>query len=332
MGLEKQALSRWTAEEDIEIREAIANGQPATPLAQKLKRRLSEVSSRARHLGLSFRKAKGRKEAYRGYKVIGHENGERVFEHVRKIEESIGRRIHRGESVHHINCNKLDNHLDNLHLCKSIKEHRSIHHSLNSLAEKLIPADAIQFNRKDEKYELSPYFQDILDVISVKNKHYTLKAREAWHDAKIVANLCENVQSFVLLRIYWLAFISTIRAVGHILEKRDSYESKEISDMTKELWEKWKIYKDENKIFWKFIREHRNRTLKEYDFDYYEDIDEINLLVKESDRIEVHQISTFMYCPLLSGFYAGEDIRDVMIEALEWWDKQLNDIEKHIKK
>jgi len=186
LGNVKQPLSRWTAKEDQLIRETIERGEAATPLAARLGRRLCEVSSRARYLGLSFRKAKGRKETYRGYRVSGHKAGKRVFEHVEVMESSIGRRLSRHESVHHINCNKLDNSLDNLYLCKDEGEHRSIHHSLNALAETLMQRGVVTFNKESAQYELARAAKEVAQTESD-----VLKARVIWKDSAEVIHACE---------------------------------------------------------------------------------------------------------------------------------------------
>lgn len=47
----------------------------------------------------------------------------KVYEHILVMEQSLGRRLRKGEVVHHINRDKLDNHIDNLMLFKSHSEH-----------------------------------------------------------------------------------------------------------------------------------------------------------------------------------------------------------------
>ena len=49
-----------------------------------------------------------------------------MFEHVKVVEESIGRRIKPTECVHHINRNRQDNKLENLQLMTK-SEHQKLH-------------------------------------------------------------------------------------------------------------------------------------------------------------------------------------------------------------
>ena len=60
-----------------------------------------------------------------GYRLI-NVDGKRVYEHVYIMEQHIGRKLNKGEEVHHINYNKLDNRLENLQLV-TIIEHKKLH-------------------------------------------------------------------------------------------------------------------------------------------------------------------------------------------------------------
>ena len=60
-----------------------------------------------------------------GYKMITR-NGKKVYEHRVIMEEHLGRKLTRGEEVHHKNGNKLDNRIENLELL-TIAEHKSKH-------------------------------------------------------------------------------------------------------------------------------------------------------------------------------------------------------------
>ena len=64
-----------------------------------------------------------------GYRWICTPDGREMAEHRYFMEQHIGRRLHIDECVHHINGNKIDNSLENLHIIPRdahTREHRAI--------------------------------------------------------------------------------------------------------------------------------------------------------------------------------------------------------------
>lgn len=67
---------------------------------------------------------------YRKLLVHGHPRADRdgyVLEHVIVMEESIGRRLNKGEVIHHKNHDKTDNSIDNLMLFATHADHIRFH-------------------------------------------------------------------------------------------------------------------------------------------------------------------------------------------------------------
>jgi hypothetical protein len=73
-------------------------------------------------------------------------------EHFVVIEKVIGRKLKKGEVIHHIDGDKLNNNIDNLILCDSEKEHQKLHKSLRLISYELIRNGTIKFNKSTREY------------------------------------------------------------------------------------------------------------------------------------------------------------------------------------
>jgi hypothetical protein len=91
-----------------------------------------------------------------------------------------------------------------------------------------------------------------------------------------------------------------------------------------------KATKRDSPIFWDFIDHDRNQLLKEAD-----------LTVGQSAEVFLSGGTIPRHAPLPppplppiytyhmnSGTFAGQDPRDLVRDAIEWWEKQLDDIEQ----
>lgn len=74
----------------------------------------------------------------------------RVYEHIVIAEKKYGRTIKKGEPIHHIDFNRLNNDPNNLYLCENHKEHQDLHYSLEEVARELFRQGKLGF--KDGKY------------------------------------------------------------------------------------------------------------------------------------------------------------------------------------
>lgn len=96
------------------------------------------------------------KEESRKY---GREDGY-VAEHRKIMQDKIGRKLKRGEIIHHIDGDRLNNSPSNLYLCSSVYHHRDLHISLELVAFELIKKGCIVFDEREAKYKLAPSLSD----------------------------------------------------------------------------------------------------------------------------------------------------------------------------
>ena len=87
----------------------------------------------------------------------------------------------------------------------------------------------------------------------------------------------------------------------------------------------WKADQHANAIFWDFIEEERNQILKKYEFGF------LNGPIEVVTGGEHHTISEQLFCPIADGTFAGEDCRDILQQAIAWWENQLNSIEATVQ-
>ena len=73
-----------------------------------------------------------------------------VFDHLLVMEKAMGKTPIKGKPIHHIDMDRMNYNIKNLHLCKSNSEHQQLHSSLDKVVSKLIKNGIIKF--KDGKY------------------------------------------------------------------------------------------------------------------------------------------------------------------------------------
>lgn len=74
-------------------------------------------------------------------------------EHILLMEEHVGRKLNKGEIVHHINFIRSDNRIENLYLCKDYSDHQRIHSSADKVFQALLEKGLVRFNTEVGEYE-----------------------------------------------------------------------------------------------------------------------------------------------------------------------------------
>lgn len=79
--------------------------------------------------------------------------GGAIREHILVMENHLGRALTKGEVVHHIDGNKLNNDIANLDLC-TVEEHNACHAASESIVFNLYARGIVSYNRTTKRYYL----------------------------------------------------------------------------------------------------------------------------------------------------------------------------------
>lgn len=99
-------------------------------------------------------------------------------------------------------------------------------------------------------------------------------------------------------------------------------------------YKSWKGGSLEHRIFRDFIEKERNNLLKEYQSNVHP-LEDVPVLFQAVHRSadgaapemvagDVFNIGENIYRPMLEGPWEGEDAREVLIEAIDWWERELS--------
>lgn len=159
-----------------------------------------------------------------------------------------------------------------------------------------------------------------------------MKAREVLADCKLALQLLEEETDLQRWRVHWAAAIALIRAVGHVLDKVDGLNAS-IKKAANQRYKLWQSTEPEHEIFREFIDKERNNLLKEYQVNVHP-LENVSVVVQTSLRSvtsgetivvpEVFEIDENIYRPMMNGPWEGDDARDVLSEAITWWENELD--------
>ncbi len=166
-----------------------------------------------------------------------------------------------------------------------------------------------------------------------------LTARLVLEDCRAaLADLRQVGNERALFRRRWVAAITLLRAVGHVLYNVDRGRDEIHRRVIDELWAT-----GQPPIFTEFISYARDLTIKEYRSRVYDVVRPDSSLMSDDPRmhIEVPDSSA-----MAEGCFSFEDTLPVLVfrdppfygkpidalveEAIEWWERYLDDVEKQI--
>lgn len=160
-------------------------------------------------------------------------------------------------------------------------------------------------------------------------KGASLAARIVLADCRVCLSRLEQEDDHTSFRINWVAMCAMLRAVGHVLNKVDGPAGSEARRAL--IADKYRIWTKStdavHAVFRDFIDNERNAVLKEYRFGYNEALIQVELHSVESGERVVAALPPGVYRPYDAGHFNGVDTRDLALEAIEWWDRELKEIE-----
>lgn len=159
----------------------------------------------------------------------------------------------------------------------------------------------------------------------------TSHARDVFEDCKVAASQLRDGVQGREWRISWVTTVALLRAVGHVLRNVDAPTDTLLKRIVTEEWSKLSATKPEPAIFWQFIEDERNNILKEYRLSAGLNITvrpgTVQLDLNTGEQRGEPGLPTLYDYRMKSGPYAGIDQREVLRQALSWWDSYLSVIE-----
>lgn len=163
----------------------------------------------------------------------------------------------------------------------------------------------------------------------------TYAAREVLEDCRLALAMLEEEKDLARWRVHWAAAVALLRAVGHVLHKVDG-EDPLTRRLAAAAFKRWKGAAPEHEIFREFIEPERNSILKEYRFRHHP-LDDVQMAVaytlqnpvtgETMQMGDVLPLGDNIYRPFLDGWREGDDARDVLSEAIDWWEAELSALE-----
>lgn len=151
------------------------------------------------------------------------------------------------------------------------------------------------------------------DIFTRSPPTQTLRAWEPfWDCASILfhfqnSDVADEGEELTEWRIFWVAGITLLRTIGHVLAKVDSKTSKVHALKIRSFWEEIKADRVSSAIFWEFVEKERNSLIKTYSFGAELSHDDHGHFIRFAD---------------------GQDAFQLFREAVYWWRYQLELLEQ----
>jgi hypothetical protein len=145
-----------------------------------------------------------------------------------------------------------------------------------------------------------------------------LQCLQVLDDCELALELLEKESDPQKFRLFWLAALAALRSVGHVLHNVDAVADPACRDAVNAAYARWRQDRGSHEIFWLFINAERNSVLKQADPSVYPIPHSLFL-----DPDVVYEVDFDIFAPMLRGPWEGEDCRDVVRRAIDWWHTEL---------
>jgi len=160
----------------------------------------------------------------------------------------------------------------------------------------------------------------------------TIAARESLEDCRTaLGELVDGVQGRQW-RVKWITCVVLLRAVGHVLDNVDGAREPSLRHAIDHWWKTMKASKPAPEVFWSFIDDERNAILKEYQTRAGQGVTvqlsgiQVNLRTGEQ-KVDPPGPHIYHYT-INTGPFAGREQRELLAEAIAWWEAQLDLIDR----
>jgi hypothetical protein len=168
------------------------------------------------------------------------------------------------------------------------------------------------------------------------NDSATSAARNVLEDCRgALLEFTDGVQGGTWRR-RWATCVVLLRTIGHALDKVDADRSPKHRSEIDSWWTGLKGTKPDPPIFWAFIDDERNLIVKEYRTRAGQGVTVPGAVIEIDARTNIQKVepprpATYQYV-MNSGPFAGRDQRQLIGEALAWWESQLDAIDAAVGK
>jgi hypothetical protein len=160
----------------------------------------------------------------------------------------------------------------------------------------------------------------------------TQNARQVLEDCR---QALEEIKDGVMgrqWRIRWVAAVALLRTVGYVLKEVDSSNDRLLKQIIKEEWENLKQTRPQPTIFWEFIGAERHNIIHQYKITAGQGVTirpgTMYIDLKTGHQSSGPSLPTLYNYTINEGSYKGLDQREVLQEAIDWWEKYLDRIDK----